>query len=965
VTEQSALGFAGLLRLLRAEARLTQEELASAAGVSTRAVSDLERGLHQKAHKDTAAMLADALTLPAAARALFVAAARGHVPAAEVLAARAHAAATAHEPPRPAGVATSADTAGGGPAASGPAGQPVPHELPADVGAFTGRAAELADLDRLRPAAAGDEPGHAQGPMVIWVLSGTAGVGKTALAVRWAHRVAGLFPDGQLYVNLRGYDPDQPVTAANALAGFLRAVGTASQDIPLPVAERAARYRSAVAGRRMLVVLDNAATVEQVRPLLPGTATAQVIVTSRDSLPGLVALDGASRLDLDLLPPADAVALLRTLIGGRADADRAAAQTLAAQCARLPLALRIAAELAAARLDTPLAKMTVELGTLRDRLSVLTAGGDPRGAVASVFSWSCRHLPPEAARMFRRLGLHPGPDWDRHAAAALTGMTTAQAGRSLAVLARAHLIQPAPAGRYGMHDLLRAYAAGLAATDDSEQARRSALTSLFDYYLGACAAALDLLAPAERQHRPAPAAAATPGPEFETQAAARAWLDEELPTLTAVVAHTARHGWPGHATRLAATLKRYLYGGHDTEALSINVHALGAARDCGDRVAEAGTLISLGVFHARQGRGDQAADCQRQALALARDIGDRVAQASALSGLAFVHDWQHRHGQAADCQRQALALYRELGDRAGQVAAMQSLGVSYFRQGRYRQADGHLRQALALSREIGDPHGEAWALASLGDMCYQRSLYPDAIGYLRQALTAARQIGDRYVEAEALTRLGEVCHRQGHRDQAAGYCQEALTLFREIGDRGGEADALNGAGQALLAAGEPGEAAACHTAALTLARQAGHRYQQARALARLGQARRLQGELDQAAACQREAAALFGEIGDRGGEADALNGAGETALAAGQPAKARDHHAAALAAARRVGDRYQQARAHQGQAEACRATGHPGQARQHRQIAAAVYTDLGVPEAGQTLTGPAPVPVPVSVPAPD
>jgi transcriptional regulator with XRE-family HTH domain len=377
-----------LLRLLRAEAGLTQEELAAAAGVSPRTVSDLERGLHQTAHKDTAGLLADALILAAPVHTLFVAAARGRVAPAEVLAARAHAAVTL------------ADVAARGPVAAtadGLPGRAVPRELPADVGVFTGREAELAELDRL---------GAAAGP-VVSVLSGTAGVGKTALAVRWAHRVAGLFPDGQLYVNLRGYDPDQPMIAADALAGFLRALGMASQDVPLPEAERAARYRSAVAGRRMLVVLDNAATVQQVRPLLPGSATVQVVVTSRDSLAGLVALDGACRLDLDLLPAADAVALLRALIGVRADADQVAAQTLADQCVRLPLALRIAAELAATRLDTPLAKMTAELAGLQDRLDLLTAGDDPHGAVASVFSWSCRHLPAETVHMFGLLG----PRW--------------------------------------------------------------------------------------------------------------------------------------------------------------------------------------------------------------------------------------------------------------------------------------------------------------------------------------------------------------------------------------------------------------------------------------------------------------------------------------------------------------------------------------------------------------------------
>ena len=316
---------------------------------------------------------------------------------------------------------------------------PVPRELPAGVDGFTGREAELAELDWMLPVAAGGGPDQLAGPVVISAVAGTAGVGKTALAVRWAHRVAGQFPDGQLYVNLRGYDPGQAMTPGEALAAFLRAMGVADQDIPLEETERAARYRSLLAGRRMLVVLDNAATEQQVRPMLPGTGTAMVLVTSRDSLAGLVARDGAQRLDLDLLPLAEAVTLLRTLIGERADTDPAVAETLAGLCARLPLALRVAAELAATRPEAPLAELVAELAGRRDRLELLDTGADPHSAVASVFSWSYQHLPADAARMFRLLGLHPGQDWDQYAAAALSDTASvAQAARMLGGLARAH-----------------------------------------------------------------------------------------------------------------------------------------------------------------------------------------------------------------------------------------------------------------------------------------------------------------------------------------------------------------------------------------------------------------------------------------------------------------------------------------------------------------------------------------------
>ncbi|WP_307782092.1 BTAD domain-containing putative transcriptional regulator [Streptomyces sp. MBT65] len=318
----------------------------------------------------------------------------------------------------------------------------VPAQLPLEAAGFTGREEELARLEKVLGAGAGTVRPTA---VVVSAVSGTAGVGKTALAVHWAHRARDRFPDGQLYVNLRGYDPERPLTAPDALVRFLTALGVSERDIPAEPDDRAARYRTEVADRRMLIVLDNAATVEQVRPLLPGTGSCAVLVTSRDSLAGLVAREGAQRLDLDPLPADAARTLLRRLIGPRAEAEPEAVDTLAAQCARLPLALRVAAELAAARPGTPLTDLVAELADQQRRLYLLDAEGDPRAAVVTVFSWSLRQLPTEAARTFRLLGLHPGPDLDASAAAALTGGSTADARRALDVLARAHLVQRADA----------------------------------------------------------------------------------------------------------------------------------------------------------------------------------------------------------------------------------------------------------------------------------------------------------------------------------------------------------------------------------------------------------------------------------------------------------------------------------------------------------------------------------------
>jgi DNA-binding SARP family transcriptional activator/Tfp pilus assembly protein PilF len=836
----------------------------------------------------------------------------------------------------------------------------VPRELPACVEGFTGRETELAELDYLLPVTTdAPGPGASHGPVVVSAVAGTAGVGKTALAVLWAHRVADSFPDGQLYVNLRGYDPGQPMTAPEALAGFLRSLGVAGADIPLEEAERAARYRSLLAGKRLLVVLDNAASAEQVRPLLPGAPSVMVLVTSRDALAGLVARDGARRLDLDVLPAADAATLLRSLIGPRAEADPAATAVLAGQCAWLPLALRVAAELAVARPDMPLAGLVAELAGQQDRLALLDAGGDPRAAVTSVFSWSYRHLSPEAGRIFRLLGLHPGADWDRYAAAALAGTGLAQAGQQLAALARAHLIQPAGADRYGLHDLLRAYAVGLTARHDDEQAQQAALNRLFDYYLAACATAMGCLDPFGRHHRPAPQTVGTPVPELGDQATARAWVEAELPTLTSIAARAAGHGWPGHVTRLAATLGSYLNRVHLAEALTVHSHALAAARDIGDRKAQASALSHISGILGMQGHRQQSADYCQQALILARDIGDRPAQVEALIYLADVYDLQDRYQQAADCGRQALALSRELGDRWSEFWALQYLGIEDARQGRYQQSASHFQQALTLARQSGDRNGETSATANLGEVRYLQGQYEQAVRQFRQALALARQNGNRYLEAEDLTRLGQIHCRQGHHDQAAGYHQQSLSLYRELGSRDGEADALNGAGENFGAAGHAGQARACHTTALSLARQTGNRREQARALTRLGEAFCQQGQHDQAAGYHQQALTLYRDLGDPGGEADALNGAGETFLAAGQPGQASDCHAAALTLTRRTGARYQEARAHHGLAGAAGATGDLGQSHQHHQHARDLYASLGIP-----APAPTPTPTPVSQPGP-
>jgi tetratricopeptide (TPR) repeat protein len=644
----------------------------------------------------------------------------------------------------------------------------------------------------------------------------------------------------------------------------------------------------------VLVVLDNAAAVEQVRPLLPGSPSCAVLVTSRDSLAGLVAAHGAHRLRLDRLPEPDAIALLRRLIGAPVGAQPAAAARLAAQCERLPLALRVAAELAAARAQTPLAELVSELDDLRRRLDLLDAGGDPRAAVRAVLSWSYRHLPADTARTFRLLGLHPGADWDPAAVAALTGHEPWHSRALLDALARAHLIEPAAPGRHGMHDLLRGYAAELAAGTDPAATRQAALTGLLDHYLAGAAAAMDTRYPAEAHRRPRPTPSTpdgTPSTAYgglSTPDAAQEWLDAERANLIAVAAHAAEHGWPAHAIGLAGTLFRYLdAGGRTSDALALHTHALFAAELTGDAAAQANALTSLGGVHWRQGRYGPAAAHVERALALHRRLGDRAGEARALANLGRVLQRRGELEPAAARLRQALALFTALGDRLGEARTLDHLGFVAARQGLLRQAEAQLRQALALFGALGDRLGEAESLGHLGAVRARQGRYPAAAEDLRQALTRYRDCGHPDGEAYALANLGAVTGRLGDPD-AAHQLDQARCLYQRAGDRLGEAQVLVHLSELAAGSGDCGPA----------------RGQAVRALE------------------------LFRAAGDRAGEAEALTALGEALHESGDHAAAADRHAEAAELAGRTGDRYQRSRALDGLARAGHATagrsgGHP------------------------------------------
>ncbi|ROP47820.1 tetratricopeptide repeat protein [Streptomyces sp. PanSC9] len=720
-----------------------------------------------------------------------------------------------------------------------------PAQLPPAVAHFSGREEQLTELTECLLITDGPQAGTAA---VVSAVSGVAGIGKTALAVRWAHQVRDAFPDGQLYVDLRGYDPDEPVSAAQALSGFLSALGVPGQEIPLRLDDRAARYRTAVDGRRLLVLLDNAASAAQVRPLLPGSPTCKVVITSRDSLSSLVSLHGAHRVVLDVLSPDEAFALLRSLIGPRVDADHAAAAGLAEQCGRLPLALRVAAELALSRPLEPLARLVEELRDERRRLDLLDSGdGDPRAAVRAVFSWSYDRLPEQAARVFRLLGLHPGTDADVYAAAALTGETVERARRSLDVLSRAHLVRRSGPGRHAMHDLLRAYAAELASRHDGAAERDAALTRLLDHCLAASAAAMDVLYPAERHLRPAVEVPDAGLPPLRTADECRAWLRAAQHTLVALCSRTEEPGPSRHTVRIATTLHRhYERSGYLTDALTVHTHALRAARAVGDTRGEIDVLACVGAVHRRLGDYENAHRHHADALALCRRIGYEAGEARHLTNVGVLHELRGRYREAAEHHEKAVELFRAAGDAHGEADVLNNLGIVHELLEDYHASIERYEQALALYRLTGHTFGEASALGNLGIVLSRLDDHAAAAGRFEQALALFRRLGHTGGEAHALSNLGNTLCRQGRYDEAAEHQRQALDHFRRTGEPYGEAGALNGLGEALHGTGRHAEALDAYAAALEVARGIGEQEEQARAHMGTALVRQARGERAQA-----------------------------------------------------------------------------------------------------------------------
>lgn len=692
----------------------------------------------------------------------------------------------------------------------------------------------------------------------VYLIAGTAGAGKTSLAVHWAYQVQDRFPDGQLYVNLRGYDPGEPVGAHEALRRFLTALGADPQSIPQDLDDAAALYRSLLADRRVLVVLDNAATAAQVRPLLPGSANCLVIVTSRSRLSGLAVRDGARRLTLGTLPMAEAVALLRAVTAGYRPADDAhKLAELARLCARLPLALRIAAERAAShphlRIDDLIADLRDE-SAIWDALS--TGEDEDADAVRTVFAWSYRSLPEPAARVFRLLGLHPGPEFGVHAAAALVGITASRTRQLLDSLVGAHLVEQTGPDRYEFHDLLRAYATDQAQRKESPGERAAALHRVLTWYLHTADTVQGWVSPDEERLVPASAESDVHTLTFPDYNAAVDWSEIEHANMLRSVRAAEAAGLDRLTWQLASVLWNARPSSASvTDSLAVDRIGLAAAGRLGDRAAEGLLLTCLGVDQTRMNRFSESLELHQSALAIRRDVGDQSGEADSLNLIGLTHLWTRKLDDAALNFEAAIALFQELGSAHWAANSLSNLASTHYRAGRLTDAETAVREALAAHRSLDNRRGEGNALRLLSDVrCEQGDVtaalqaaqdaldialdlrhdrlegfwlitlgnaqqasgeFADALESYQRSAVLHRRLGDRSREAVAWQGAGETYRRLDRTDEAADFHRQAATTHRELNDPWNEALALDGLAAALL--GEDAEAARRHwTAALEL-----------------------------------------------------------------------------------------------------------------------------------------------------
>jgi DNA-binding SARP family transcriptional activator/tetratricopeptide (TPR) repeat protein len=674
------------------------------------------------------------------------------------------------------GATSGTPAAGGPPPRPGPG--PTPRQLPASPSSFTGRVAELAELDRVL------QPGSdATSSVAIAVVTGSGGIGKTWLALRWGHDNLDRFPDGQLYVNLRGFDPtEKPVAPAAAVLGLLQALGAEPGRIPVDPDGQAALYRSLLAGRRILIVVDNARDTASVAPLLPGTATSAVLVTSRHQLVGLVSAHAARPVVLDVMPDTHARVLLTDLVGAdRIAAEPGPAALLLRQCNGLPLALGILGARAASQADRPLASLAAELDDVATRLDALDGGELPVN-LRAVLGSSVAALSSDAARAFRLLGIAPGPDIRLHAAASLTALPLAHAGALLRELAAGHLIHEHVPGRYRLHDLVRHYAAEQAHTRHAAAELRAARHRMLDHYLHQAYTCDRLLHP----HRdPIVVTEPQPGVSLEPindHAQAMAWLTIECPVLMAAVDHAAEAEFHTHTWQLAWALTTYLdRRARWADQITVHRYGLRAAQRAADRPGQARAHHGLGRIYVRLHRHDDAKDQLLHALEAFAELDDQAGQARIHFDLGWLLERQHDYREALIHDHRALDLYRASGNHSGQANTLHVIGWHHIQLGEYQEGLTYCEQALAVLEEIGERRGQASTWHSIGYAHHHLRDYERGTGCYERALDLLRDLGDRSYEALVLVDLGENHVAAGDRQAAREAWQRGLTILDELG----------------------------------------------------------------------------------------------------------------------------------------------------------------------------------------
>jgi class 3 adenylate cyclase/tetratricopeptide (TPR) repeat protein len=821
--------------------------------------------------------------------------------------------------------------------------------LPRDVASFTGRQAELRQL--------AGSVASAGGVVGIHAIGGMAGIGKTALAVHAAHQLAPRFPDGQIFLPLYGHTPGhRPADPADALASLLLIIGLSAQQIPPGLEARMGLWRDRAAGRRFLLVLDDAADSEQVRPLLPGTECL-VLITSRRHLS---ALEDARPVSLDILPPEDAAALFTRLAArpGLDPADEVVSR-ITRLCGFLPLAVGLMArQLHHHPAWTP-DELAESLAAARDRLQLLQAEDL---SVAAAFDLSYAELTADRRRLFRRLGLHPGPDLDPYAAAALDGTDPAAARAGLAALYDRYLLTEPGRGRYRFHDLIREHARALAARDEPPGDQDRAVGRLLGYYQAAAGAADRRLTRYTRPSGHPPGAAAAPGvspdpasmaagPELPDSTRALSWARAERANLLACLDQAADAGQHAQVVGLTAAMAALLrYDGPWADAITRHAAAVHAAQRLGDRLAEAGVLLDLGVVRHETGQYPDAARALEAALGLYRDLGDRLGQANALHELGVVWERTGKYPDAAQALEAALAIYREVGDRLGQANALEWLGYMRSQMGEYPPAIAALQEALGIFDDLGDRLGQAGALRRLSRVLLWTGEYRRAAELLQAGLGISRDLGDELGQAKTLRLLAMLQCKTGDFRAAADGLQAALDIARELGSRMEEGNGLKELGVVRQLTGDLRGAAEALEAALDIARDLGGLHDQADALTSLGTVRRLTGDYRRADQALQAAQRLCLRNGDRRMHAEALNETGTLRRVQGDIRRAEACHSQALQLARDIASAWDEAEALAGLGRCAQAAGRTADARDHLRQALQIFQRMGGAEATQVST---------------